>query len=262
MCSGGSTANARVVEATLEQPNTPSNSDTLKSSSWPKGIKCCKCSKIRTDDRHEVEIDCRFDDAEEAESEAASDGDVARADDPEGSLPAGVMTSKLLSREAAADMVLDALTLQYLQTGGKRSKRERCRDEINRIIFAETPEGRKDPLMDEEQHELRRHCEQQQARTAKWSLTRFPTESHVVVELDNIAQRWKRYTMRHELDRSGQDLCNDLIARFQNIYPRPQLWEILSRISGWRRLWSWNASGPMMMPPSMPSTCAKSIVGN
>ena len=172
------------------------------------------------------------------------------------------MKSKLLSREAAADMVLDALTLQYLQTGGKRSKRERCRDEINRIIFAETPEGRKDPLMDEEQHELRCHCEQQQARTAKWSLTRFPTESHVVVELDNIAQRWKRYTMRHELDRSGQDLCNDLIARFQNIYPRPQLWEILSRISGWRRLWSWNASGPMMMPPSMPSTCAKSIVGN
>ena len=83
-----------------------------------------------------------------------------------------------------------------------------------------------------------------------------------MVELDNIAQRWKRYTMRHELDRSGQDLCNDLIARFQNIYPRPQLWEILSRISGWRRLWSWNASGPMMMPPSMPSTCAKSIVGN
>ena len=120
-------------------------------------------------------------------------------------------------------MVLDALTLQYLQTGGKRSKRERCRDEINRIIFAETPEGRKDPLMDEEQHELRRHCEQQQARTAKWSLTRFPTESHVVVELDNITQRWKRYTMRHELDRSGQDLCNDLIARAQDIYLRPPI---------------------------------------
>ena len=77
--------------------------------------------------------------------------------------------------------------------------------------------------MDEEQHELRRHCEEQQARTTKWSLTGFPTESHMLVELDNMAQRWKRYTIRHELDRRGQDLCNDLIARAQDMYPRPAI---------------------------------------
>ena len=74
--------------------------------------------------------------------------------------------------------------------------------------------------MDEEQHELRRHCEQEQART---TVTRFPTESHMLVELDNMAQRWKRYTIRHELDRRGQDLCNDLIARAQDMYPRPAI---------------------------------------
>ena len=29
--------------------------------------------------------------------------------------------------------------------------------------------------------------------------------------------------MRHELDRSGQDLCKNLIARAQSITPRPEM---------------------------------------
>ena len=83
--------------------------------------------------------------AEVAEPEVAADGNVAGADDSEGALPPGVRKIKPLSREAAADKILDALTLQYLQTGGKRSRRERWHDETNRIIFCRNARGTQGP---------------------------------------------------------------------------------------------------------------------